>query len=357
MKDDKTPHNHEGDEEELNITDDDIDRELAGLDAEQDVSDVEAELSEDDFAAATQKKKGLLGKLRSMSRGRLILLILIIIALLYVVIKAMFSGKNNNFSNIQPAANSTAPAVVSGNEKALASIKSSAGNKSGSSVAASSKSSSLSESKQISGDFENKTVTQPKSSITVPASLTKAEQQQVSSGSNNSASNHNASKSAEKSADGMSAQVVTSTGQASNNQAALIAEIKSLQNNNQQLAQKLSEVSSQLSQLGQKVGSLHGEVGHLGQQVTEIGQHSTQAQADNANRAGQANDGLVHGSNGSYYVEAVVPGRAWLEGPDGDTITVAVGDSLPNLGVISKIDPYTGDVTTSSGEVIKYGPN
>lgn len=348
MKDNKTPYDHEGDEEELNITDDDIDRELAGLDAEQDVSDAEAELSEDDFAAATQKKKGLLGKLKSMSRGRLILLIFIIIAVLYVVIKAMFSGRSDNFSNIQPATNSTAPAVVSGNEKSLASIKSSASNKSDSSVAASSKSSSLSEPKQTTGGSENKTVAQPKSSITVPASSSKTQQQQASSGSHNNASS---------SANGMSAQVITGTGQASNNQAALIAEIKSLQNNNQQLAQKLSEVSSQLSQLGQKVGSLHGEVGHLGQQVTEIGQHSTQAQADNANSAGQANDGLVHGSNGSYYVEAVVPGRAWLEGPDGDTITVAVGDSLPNLGVISKIDPYTGDVTTSSGEVIKYGPN
>src|SRR3990167_10257229 len=39
----------------------------------------------------------------------------------------------------------------------------------------------------------------------------------------------------------------------------------------------------------------------------------------------------------SYFVDAVIPGRAWLKGADGSTVTVAVGTVLPGYGAVLSI--------------------
>lgn len=50
-----------------------------------------------------------------------------------------------------------------------------------------------------------------------------------------------------------------------------------------------------------------------------------------------------------YSVQAIIPGRAWLKSDSGDTITVAEGDSIRELGRIIKIDPYDGVVVINTG--------
>lgn len=56
-----------------------------------------------------------------------------------------------------------------------------------------------------------------------------------------------------------------------------------------------------------------------------------------------------------YYVSAAIPGRAWVRTPAGGTITLKVGDTLPEYGQVIKIDANQGIVSTSSGRVIDYG--
>jgi len=56
-----------------------------------------------------------------------------------------------------------------------------------------------------------------------------------------------------------------------------------------------------------------------------------------------------------YYVQAVIPGRAWLKDPKGATITVGRGDSVPGYGRVEFIEPNSGTVITSSGRRIRYG--
>jgi hypothetical protein len=58
-----------------------------------------------------------------------------------------------------------------------------------------------------------------------------------------------------------------------------------------------------------------------------------------------------------YYLQSLVHGRAWVESPLGDLITVKVGDILPGYGKIQSIDIRTGILATTSGRVISYGPN
>ncbi|MDP3705630.1 MAG: type IVB secretion system protein IcmG/DotF [Legionellaceae bacterium] len=55
-----------------------------------------------------------------------------------------------------------------------------------------------------------------------------------------------------------------------------------------------------------------------------------------------------------YYVQAVIPGRAWLIATNGSTLTVREGTPLPGYGVVKIIDAMQGRVLTSSGQVIRF---
>jgi hypothetical protein len=50
----------------------------------------------------------------------------------------------------------------------------------------------------------------------------------------------------------------------------------------------------------------------------------------------------------NYSVQAIIPGRAWLKSEAGDTVTVAEGDVVKDLGRVTKIDPYDGVVQIDS---------
>ncbi len=55
-----------------------------------------------------------------------------------------------------------------------------------------------------------------------------------------------------------------------------------------------------------------------------------------------------------YYIQAVIPGRAWLIGSNGSTITVSKGSRLASYGKVRLIDAQGGLVLTSSGKVIRF---
>jgi intracellular multiplication protein IcmG len=58
----------------------------------------------------------------------------------------------------------------------------------------------------------------------------------------------------------------------------------------------------------------------------------------------------------TYHLQAIVPGRAWLQDSRGVITTVAVGDKLPGYGVIQYLSVDKGKVLTSIGTVIS-SPN
>lgn len=55
-----------------------------------------------------------------------------------------------------------------------------------------------------------------------------------------------------------------------------------------------------------------------------------------------------------YYMQAVIPGRAWLIANNGSTITVREGTPIPGYGIAKIIDPIQGRVMTSSGKEIRF---
>lgn len=57
----------------------------------------------------------------------------------------------------------------------------------------------------------------------------------------------------------------------------------------------------------------------------------------------------------SYFVQAIIPGRAWLKDSEGRIISVTKNDMVPGFGTVVSIDPRNGFVTTSSGVKLEYG--
>jgi intracellular multiplication protein IcmG len=55
-----------------------------------------------------------------------------------------------------------------------------------------------------------------------------------------------------------------------------------------------------------------------------------------------------------YYIQAVIPGRAWLIATNGSTLTVREGTTIAGYGMVKLIDPNQGRITTSSGQVIRF---
>lgn len=57
------------------------------------------------------------------------------------------------------------------------------------------------------------------------------------------------------------------------------------------------------------------------------------------------------------FLQAIIPGRAWLKSSQGVPYTVQKGDRIPRYGVVRMIDPNQGRVYTSTGDIIKFNPS
>jgi intracellular multiplication protein IcmG len=55
-----------------------------------------------------------------------------------------------------------------------------------------------------------------------------------------------------------------------------------------------------------------------------------------------------------YFIQAVIPGRAWLIATNGATLTVREGTIIAGYGIVKLIDPNQGRITTSSGQIIRF---
>ncbi len=55
-----------------------------------------------------------------------------------------------------------------------------------------------------------------------------------------------------------------------------------------------------------------------------------------------------------YYIQAVIPGRAWLIATNGTTLTVREGTQIAGYGSVKLIDSAQGRIITGSGQVIRF---
>jgi intracellular multiplication protein IcmG len=122
--------------------------------------------------------------------------------------------------------------------------------------------------------------------------------------------------------------------------------------------EQLASITNNLNAMNTKMAELNGIMTNLSnkieQQSREIEQKVvTQRQTKRAYYPSHP----AHGKYNKYYIQAVIPGRAWLMAMNGATLTVREGTLVPGYGMVKLIDPNQGRVLTSSGQVIKFSQN
>lgn len=108
---------------------------------------------------------------------------------------------------------------------------------------------------------------------------------------------------------------------------AFAAQNKELQNQMQALSTRVANMETQMNQL-----------------IRVITRQADEARVDTAPPPAQVAPQRI-----PYTVQAIIPGRAWLRSDSGETITVTEGDTIKNLGRVTKIDPYDGIVEINTG--------
>lgn len=143
---------------------------------------------------------------------------------------------------------------------------------------------------------------------------------------------------------------------------------------NQNIDTHYTALSSQNNKLSEKVSTLQAQVNELKKQAVVSHQSMTKLKAKvtdivngyvgsfNANGAKtykavprpqkvkQAASDIV-----TYQVQAVVPGRAWLYGSNGRTLSVGVGTQVKGYGRVMSVNALNGTVILSNGTVFKPG--
>lgn len=135
-------------------------------------------------------------------------------------------------------------------------------------------------------------------------------------------------------------------------------------------AQRLTDYQNQnkalqdeVRTLNNRVASMETEMSQLVQTLTKEFQNNTPADGTSTDVAAtpDANAGTaVADIKLPYSVQAIIPGRAWLRADNGDTLTVTEGDTIKDVGQVSKIDPYNGIVEIKVGSktvTLSYGNN
>jgi intracellular multiplication protein IcmG len=131
---------------------------------------------------------------------------------------------------------------------------------------------------------------------------------------------------------------------------------QSLQTVQQSLNTRLNSLEQSQQNLIRAFNQLSSKVGSMTTQMKQgVGQARAHAAPTLTREVPKAMLAKPIVKRTSYFVEAVVPGRAWLQTSNGRTVTVTIGERLNGYGLVTLIDPYTGNVKTSSGAMIRYG--
>ena len=128
-------------------------------------------------------------------------------------------------------------------------------------------------------------------------------------------------------------------------------------------SQKLNDFSEQNKTLQDQVQTLNARVSGLETDLNKMMQMMSQHNAPSApapaaapSSSGNTSDMMSPQSSAqssefksNYSVQAIIPGRAWLRSLNGETVTVAEGDIVHDLGRVTKVDPYDGVVEINTG--------
>ena len=116
---------------------------------------------------------------------------------------------------------------------------------------------------------------------------------------------------------------------------------------------QLGAISNNLNLMMTKMTELNGVIASLSAKVDS---QATVIQQLTVPKAQHKVHSVTHyrDQRPKFYLQAVIPGRAWLIATNGATLTVREGTPVAGYGIVKLIDPNQGRVTTSSGQVIQF---
>lgn len=119
-------------------------------------------------------------------------------------------------------------------------------------------------------------------------------------------------------------------------------------------AEQIQSLQTSISSLENSVKNLTERVDALKKQERVVKAISVQRKPKQVSRRHHTR---MHDKPMVYYVNAIVPRRAWLQTKNGEAITVQIGDNIPGYGVVKSIDASEGVVATSSNKMIRFNSN
>lgn len=134
--------------------------------------------------------------------------------------------------------------------------------------------------------------------------------------------------------------------------------------NQQNLRSDLSSLNAQLNSINTNISDMSAQITKISQAVENLSAATSQQAAAIAVLETRlekpkpiARPRMRHHHVAPapvFYIQAVVPGRAWIISNTGTTLTVREGSSVPGYGIVKLIDAQQGRVLTGSGRVIKF---
>ena len=148
-----------------------------------------------------------------------------------------------------------------------------------------------------------------------------------------------------------------------NNEMQNLIEMQSnMQSNLAAMNDKVNSLTAQLNTLNSNNQILQQQIGQLLSKLQSMQQSMEEAIASAKSRpqikSTSAHTKIIRhyapGPKINYFVQAIIPGRAWLVSSQGKTITVRVGSILPGYGKVRTIDAQQGRVLMSSSKVFVF---
>ncbi|WP_133129396.1 type IVB secretion system protein IcmG/DotF [Legionella yabuuchiae] len=128
-------------------------------------------------------------------------------------------------------------------------------------------------------------------------------------------------------------------------QQTLRSDVNSISNQMTGVSSSVNQMASQIAQLNQLISTLNEKIEEQSQDIQRL-----RTKPKPVRKVVRR----VVKPTPKCYVQALIPGRAWLICTNGTTLTVREGSTIPGYGLVKLIDPHQGRVMTSSGQIIRF---
>ncbi len=151
----------------------------------------------------------------------------------------------------------------------------------------------------------------------------------------------------------------TSMSSASEQQAQWQQSLSALQQDSNANNQQIADLKSQLASMNEQLQAANDTNQQLKQAMVMLLQQLRDVTDQLAKKPASpvATNNAKPAPTVVYAIRAMVDGRAWIQGSNGLTQSVTVGDPIPAYGNVTSIQAAQGVITTTSGKEIRLGAN